>query len=84
MDEPLNLIYDQKRDVLYLHYGPPRPAISEEIEPGCLIRRDFETNEVVGITVIGFAKRGEWKLPRQRAIDSVGIAAQDTFSSDVQ
>ena len=39
MDAPMNLTYDQKRDVLYLYYGEPRPAISEEIEPGCLIRR---------------------------------------------
>ena len=63
MDAPMNLTYDQKRDVLYLYYGEPRPAISEEIEPGCLIRRDFETDEVVGVTVIGFAKGGSGNCP---------------------
>ena len=63
MDAPMNLTYNQKRDVLYLYYGEPRPAISEEIEPWCLIRRDFKTDEVVGVTVIGFAKRGQWQLP---------------------
>lgn len=78
----MNLTYDSKRDVLYLYYGNPRPAISEEIEPGCLIRRDFETNEVVGVTVIGFAQRGQWQLPRLQMAESVDLAAQSVRFPD--
>ena len=65
MDETLNLLYDAKADVLYISFGPPRVAISHEMEiPGVIARRDPDSDEIVGVTVVNFAKRwGESSLP---------------------
>ena len=56
MDETVNFAYDPKADVLYVSQGDPRPAISEEIEPGVLLRKDPDTGEVIGMTVVDFTK----------------------------
>lgn len=56
MDESVNFAYDPKADVLYVSQGDPRPAISEEIEPGVLLRKDPDSGEVIGMTVIDFTK----------------------------
>jgi len=51
------LKYDATADVLYCSLGEPREAISEENEEGVIIRKDPETHQMVGMTVIDFAKR---------------------------
>jgi len=48
-----NWDYDQEADVLYLSLGSPRPAVGVDIGDGMVLRYDEETQEVVGITVIG-------------------------------
>jgi len=55
--EPLNLHYDRSADVLYLSLGPPREAITIEVEEGILTRIDPETRQVIGFTIIDFALR---------------------------
>jgi uncharacterized protein YuzE len=61
MDErkELKVKYDAVSDIAYFSIGTPRKAISEEAGDGLVIRRDFDTNEVVGVTIIDFAKRTE-------------------------
>jgi hypothetical protein len=55
----LQVKYDARGDVLYVSFGEPRKAIGEEISDGLVVRRDLETDEVVGFTVVDFAKRFE-------------------------
>ena len=60
----LKMAYDAKADVLYASKGAPRPCISEETEEGILLRRDKNTREVVGFTIINYSRkkaRGELK-----------------------
>ena len=61
MDErkELKVKYDAVSDIAYFSLGTPRKVISEEVGNGLVIRRDFDTNEVVGVTIIDFAKRTE-------------------------
>jgi len=48
--------YDRKADVIYISFGKPRKAISEEIDPYVLVRRDPKTKEILGITITNFTK----------------------------
>ena len=45
--------YDQEADVLYISFGPPQPAICIEPEEGLVLRLDPETDQLVGITIVG-------------------------------
>ncbi|MFZ4675717.1 MAG: DUF2283 domain-containing protein [Nodosilinea sp.] len=51
--EQANWDYDDEADVLYLSVGKPRPAVGIDIGDGVVLRYDEETQEVVGLTVIG-------------------------------
>ena len=57
MEKMTQLLYDKKADVLYLSIGDPRPAISEEVGDDILLRRDLETDEVVGLTILNLSTR---------------------------
>ena len=46
--------YDRKADVIYISFGKPRKAVSEEIDPYVLVRRDPKTKEILGITITNF------------------------------
>ncbi len=61
MDAPLSISYDRKADVLYVSFGEPCPAVSQETENGVLVREDLETGKLVGMTVLDFMKR--WPGP---------------------
>lgn len=54
MDKGLIFKYDEHADVLYISVGEPRPAVSEELDDGVVVRRDPDTNKVVGVTIIDF------------------------------
>ena len=43
--------YDKKYDVLYISKKDNKPGISEEPIDGVVIRRDVDTNKIVGITI---------------------------------
>ena len=53
--------YDRKADVIYISFGKPRKAVSEEIDPYVLVRRDPKTKEILGITITNFTKYFEAK-----------------------
>lgn len=49
--EKLLVSYDQKYDILDLHVGKPKPAISTEVAGGVWVRHDIKTHEIVGMTI---------------------------------
>jgi len=53
----LKFNYDKKHDVLYISIGDPRPSYGDEIIEGIIIRKDFDTDEITGITIIDFMER---------------------------
>ena len=61
----ITIDYDNEADVLYLSFGEPAEAVTEELgDIG--IRIDEKTNEIVGVTVIDFLKNFKNK---QKPID---------------
>ena len=55
----MRLSYDTDADVLYVSFGAPQEAVSEETEEGMLIRKHPETGEIFGVTILGFEERFE-------------------------
>jgi len=55
--ESLDWEYDEEADVLYISLGKPEPAEGIDIGEGIIVRIKPETNEVVGLTIMGFSKR---------------------------
>jgi uncharacterized protein YuzE len=53
----LKMTYDRDADVLYCSFGEPQEAISIEANEGIIVRRNPETNEIVGYTIVNFFKR---------------------------
>jgi len=51
------VLYDDEVDVLYLSLGQPRPTETHQYEAGLLIEKDFETGEVVGVTVLDYEQK---------------------------
>lgn len=57
--------YDRDADTVYISFGKPRKAVSEEIDPYVIVRRDPKTRETVGITITNFTKYFETKKQRR-------------------
>ena len=57
MEKRISITYDQEADVVYLSFGKPVPAVSEEIQEGVFARYDPQTDELVGLTVTNFSKK---------------------------
>jgi uncharacterized protein YuzE len=53
----LNWDYDEEADVLYLSIGEPQAATGVDIGDGVILRYNEESNEVVGLTLIGLRAR---------------------------
>lgn len=47
--------YDQEADVLYVSFGEPKEAITEEVG-NVGVRVDEKTKEIVGVTILEFLK----------------------------
>jgi uncharacterized protein YuzE len=45
--------YDAENDVLYLHVGEPQVGEGDETPEGHVIRYAPDTNQVVGLTILG-------------------------------
>jgi uncharacterized protein YuzE len=56
---PLDWEYDGEADALYISFGPPRPATGLDVGEGMIVRYDEVAREVVGLTIIGVARRLE-------------------------
>lgn len=56
----LNYFYDQKADILYISKGKPsKRDVSDEVDDGVIARFDAKSQEVRGLTILDFAKRGK-------------------------
>ena len=63
MDE-LMFSYDQEADVLYMSIGRPAEGMDYvEVDDNTILRVHPETREVVGVTIIDFAKRVGKSMP---------------------
>jgi uncharacterized protein YuzE len=58
-DVPVEWDYDEAADTLYLSFGSPRPAVGIDIGEGVVVRYDEAAAEVVGLTIVGVARRLE-------------------------
>ena len=52
-----NFKYDNVNDVLYLTVGTPRFSYGEDLQDGIIARYDMDTDEMTGITILGFKRR---------------------------
>lgn len=48
--------YDFEHDVLYVFISPPRFAYEDEVYPGIFLRKDDDTDEVLGAIIMGYKK----------------------------
>jgi len=53
----INSKYDERHDVLHVFFGSLANAFSEEEFPGVYIYRNDDTDEVVGMTLMGYKER---------------------------
>ena len=59
--EKIVMSYDRDADTVFISFGNPKKAVSEEVDPYVVVRRDPETREMVGITITNFSKYFETK-----------------------
>ena len=62
LNESLDGSYDEEADVLYISIGAPRPALGVDVGDGLIVLYDEDTNEIVGVTIIGLRERAEDEL----------------------
>ena len=62
LNESLDGSYDEEADVLYISIGPPKPALGIDVGDGLIVGYDEDTNEIVGVTIIGIRARAEDEL----------------------
>jgi uncharacterized protein YuzE len=55
MKEKIVLDYDKEADVLYISFGNPQQAVTEEMG-NIGVRINPKTNQIVGLTIIEFLK----------------------------
>ena len=65
--QKIRISYDREADVMYLSFGEPVKAESEEIEEGVFARFDPKSKKLVGITIINFSKKFG-SVPKEIAI----------------
>lgn len=71
----IRINHDKVGDVLYILFGSSRPSYADEIDDGIFVRYDMETDEVTGITILDFSKRGKNDLVN--IISSENIMSRD-------
>lgn len=73
----LNFLYDKEADVLYVSKGKPSKFDTSDEERGeVVVRRDPNTKEVSGVTILNFSKKAfnqnlSVKLPADISLESV-------------
>ena len=56
MAKKISIAYDKSGDVLYMSFGKPVKAVSEEIDDG-IFARYGKKKQLVGFTIINFSKK---------------------------
>ena len=83
LNESLDGSYDEEADVLYISIGKPKPSIGIDIGSGLTVFYDEETNEIVGITIIGIRENASHELSQPippeflQYMKSRGVSAQE-------
>lgn len=67
MEKKITISYDHDADVVYLSFGEPTKAVSEEVEEGVFARYNSETEELAGLTILNFSKKFDLK-PKELAV----------------
>ena len=73
----LNFLYDKGADVLYVSKGEPSKLdLSDEEKDEIVVRRNPETKQITGLTIINFSKKATDKtfpveLPAELSLESV-------------
>jgi uncharacterized protein YuzE len=60
--QPLNTSYDVDGDVLYVSFGPPRPATDSDFSDDDIIVR-YNGEEIIGYTILHASKRAASVTP---------------------
>jgi len=69
--EKIEMEYDEEADVMYISFGEPREAVTEEIG-NIGVRIDKKSREVVGLTIIEFMKTfGKFHRPIKIPISDI-------------
>lgn len=50
--DPVDWDYDEEADVLYISFGKPQPALTEELGDGFLARFRESDAELIGFTIL--------------------------------
>ncbi len=84
--EKINLSYDKNADVLYLSFGTPSNCDIYPITDSDLVRTKPDTNEIIGITIIGFSERYHISPPKRinKKLSSVINLLVDKFNHEYQ
>ncbi|KMP11177.1 hypothetical protein UR09_04095 [Candidatus Nitromaritima sp. SCGC AAA799-A02] len=67
MAERMNIFYDKEGDVLDMSLGEPREAVSEKISEDFFVRKNPDSDEIVGFMILNFEKRFQ-KLGQKETI----------------
>jgi uncharacterized protein YuzE len=60
----MNLNYDNKNDILYLAFADKSYSYGDEDDNGCVIMKDFGSDEITGVTIFDFmSKYNKNQLP---------------------
>jgi len=57
MDDKITLYYDEEVDMLEVSFQPPQETIADECERDIFVHYSTETDTVVSVTILNFAKR---------------------------
>ena len=85
LNESLDGSYDEEADVLYISIGPPKPALGVDVGDGLIVRYIEETNEIVGVTIIGLREKAEDELSQpmpEGLIDLIKKARPADFAQE--
>ncbi len=59
MDEKITFYYDKEADMLEVSFQQPQETIADECERDVFVHYSTETDTIVSITILNFAKRFE-------------------------
>lgn len=59
MKGQMNLYYDEESDYLEIFVGDSKSSYGEEVSEGITLFKDEQTEEIIGVGILGFKKRSK-------------------------
>jgi hypothetical protein len=56
-NDKIELLYDERHDILYIEISPPTGATSEPIIEGIYLRREVKTEKIASVIIERYSKR---------------------------